>query len=109
MADKDEQGYDPRESDQLRDLPTSKNPNFSTFQNCPTCPDLTKTVKSMRQALLGEDGTGLNKGVIHDILCKLNKLEENRKVTASWISLFKPIAISVIITAITTFLIIKFA
>jgi len=83
----------------------------------PKCPYVTvinlnsnclKNVEKSLIALLGPDGTGLNQGVIHDILMKLEQFENNRKITASWINLFKPIAISVLITAITTFLITKF-
>ena len=60
-------------------------------------------------ALLGEDGTALNGGVIYAILKKLDSLESSRRTTASWLSLFKPIAVSVIITALTTYIIAKFA
>ena len=60
-------------------------------------------------SLLGKDGTGLNDGVIHRMLLKLDDLEAKNKVSASWLDLVKPIAVSVVITALTTYLLTRFA
>jgi hypothetical protein len=40
---------------------------------------------------------------------KLDDLEAKNKVSASWLDLIKPIAISVVITALTTYLLTRFA
>ena len=71
-----------------------------------------KAVKQVDKALislLGEDGTGLNSGVIHRMLLKLDDLEAKNKVSASWLDLVKPVAVSVAITALTTYLLTRFA
>jgi hypothetical protein len=84
----------------------------------PSCPYVTQiniNTSCMKQvdkaliSLLGEDTTGLNSGVIHRMLLKLDDLEAKNKVSASWIDLIKPIAISVIITALSTYLLTRFA
>jgi len=86
------------------------------FSN-PACPYITQinlntncmtNVDKALGALLGEDGTALNSGVIFKILKKLDGLEKTRVVAASWISFIKPIILSVAITAITTYFIVKF-
>jgi hypothetical protein len=84
----------------------------------PSCPYVTqininsafmKQVDKALISLLGKDGTGLNDGVIHRMLLKLDDLEAKNKVSASWLDLIKPIAISVVITALTTYLLTRFA
>ena len=104
--DRDEQGYNPQDSNQYREN-TRKTSDY-VFQSCPICPDLTRKINSLGLALLGEDGTGLNDGVIHSILEKLIGLEVSRTVTASWVSFVKPVAISIFITAVTTWALTKF-
>ena len=83
----------------------------------PACPYITQinlntncmaNVEKALGALLGEDGTALNSGVIYKILKKLDSLEGSRRVTTSWLGLLKPIAVSVIITALSTYIIARF-
>jgi len=68
-----------------------------------------KQVDKALISLLGKDGTGLNDGVIHRMLLKLDDLEAKNKVSASWLEMIKPIAVSVVITALTTHLLTRFA
>jgi hypothetical protein len=84
----------------------------------PSCPYVTQiniNTSCMKQvdkaliSLLGEDTTGLNSGVIHRMLLKLDDLEAKNKVSASWLDLIKPIAVSVVITALTTYILTRFA
>ncbi len=84
----------------------------------PSCPYVTqininsscmKQVDKALISLLGKDGTGLNSGVIHRMFLKLDDLEAKNKVSASWLELIKHIAISVIITALSTYLLTRFA
>ena len=84
----------------------------------PSCPYVTqinintacmKQVDKALISLLGKDGTGLNDGVIHRMLQKLDDLEVKNKVSGSWMDLVKPIAVSIIITALTTYLFTRFA
>ena len=84
----------------------------------PSCPYVTQiniNTSCMKQvdkaliSLLGEDTTGLNSGVIHRMLLKLDDLEAKNKVSASWLDLVKPVAVSVAITALTTYLLTRFA
>ena len=84
----------------------------------PSCPYVTqinintacmKQVDKALISLLGKDGTGLNDGVIHRMLQKLDDLEAKNKVSASWLDLIKPITVSVVITALTTYLLTRFA
>ena len=86
------------------------------FSN-PSCPYVTqinlntncmKNVEKALGALLGDDGTALNSGVIFKILNKLDSLEGSRKVTRSWMGFLKPVAVSVIITALSTYIIARF-
>jgi len=95
---------------------TSKVDCSEAYKN-PSCPYVTqinlntnvsKNVEKTLIALMGEDGTGLNDGVIHQLLEKVNSLSKTRSINASWVSFWKPIAISVIITAITTYVITRF-
>jgi len=83
----------------------------------PSCPYVTqinlntnvsKNVEKTLIALMGEDGTGLNDGVIHQLLDKVNSLSKTRSVNASWVSFWKPIAVSVVITAITVYILTRF-
>ncbi len=66
----------------------------------PVCPYVTqinyntgcmKQVEKALAALLGEDGTGLNGGVIHKILTKLEDQNECNETTKSWLSVAKPV------------------
>jgi hypothetical protein len=84
----------------------------------PSCPYVTQiniNTSCMKQvdkaliSLLGEDTTGLNSGVIHRMLLKLDDLEAKNKISASWLDLIKPIAVSVVITALTTYILTRFA
>jgi hypothetical protein len=88
-----------------------------TYKN-PSCPYVTQiniNTSCMKQvdkaliSLLGKDSTGLNSGVIHRMLQKLDDLEAKNKVSASWLDLVKPIAVSVVITALTTYVLTRFA
>lgn len=79
------------------------------YSNCPSCPEIKEKIDRIDRALLGKDGTGLNDGVIYHILQKLDDLEAKNRVSASWLDMIKPIAISVVITALTTYLLIRFA
>ena len=62
----------------------------------PSCPYVTQiniNTACMKQvdraliSLLGKDGTGLNDGVIHRMLLKLDDLEAKNKVSASWLGI----------------------
>jgi len=79
----------------------------------PKCPYVTqinistnsmKNVDKTLTALMGPDGTGLNSGVIHAILLKLDRLEDNQKVQHSWVENAKPILL-VVASAAVTFLV----
>jgi len=94
----------------------SKDECAMAFSN-PACPYITQinlntncmaNVDKALNALLGEDGTALNGGVIFTILKKLDSLEGSRKVTISWLGLLKPVAVSVIITALSTYIVAHF-
>ena len=76
----------------------------------PACPYLTQINENTEVthqtrlaliALLGEDFTGLNSGIIRTILGKLDKLGTDRKVQRSWIDNAKPIVYSLIAAGIT--------
>lgn len=76
----------------------------------PKCPYVTqinintqamKNVDRALTALLGDDMTGLNSGVIHTILSKLDRLDDNQKVQHSWVENAKPILIAVASAAVT--------
>jgi hypothetical protein len=82
----------------------------------PKCPYVTQinlntnsmlNVDKALTALLGNDYTGLNSGVIHKILSKLDKLENSQQVQRSWVNNWKPLfytAASVLVTAAITWL-----
>jgi hypothetical protein len=61
------------------------------YSNCPSCPEIKKKIDRIDRALLGEDGTGMNGGIVHAI----TSLQKNHKVQSSWINTFKPILLSV--------------
>ena len=74
----------------------SKEVDCSEAYKNPSCPYVTqinintacmKQVDKALISLLGKDGTGLNGGVIHRILLKLDDLEAKNKVSASWLDL----------------------
>lgn len=76
----------------------------------PACPYLTQINENTQVthqtkfaliALLGEDFTGLNSGIIRSILIKLDKAETDRKVQKSWINNAKPIIYSLAAAGIT--------
>lgn len=92
--------------------PPSQNECPQAYTN-PKCPYITpinqninamKNVEKTLTALMGPDGTGLNSGVIHTILLKLDRLEDNQKVQHSWIENAKPYLVAVG-TAVLTFLV----
>lgn len=95
----------------------SEVPECSEAYKNPSCPYVTqinintacmKHVEKALISLLGKDGTGLNEGVIHRMLLKLDDLEAKNKVSANWLDLVKPVAVSVVITALTTYLLTRF-
>jgi len=73
---------------------SSPEPNYA---NCPICPEIKKKIDRIDLALLGEDGTGLNGGIVKAII----DLQKKNKVQASWINNAKPIAIAAISSLIT--------
>ena len=85
-----------------------KNPRCPYVTQINLNTNVSKNVEKTLIALMGEDGTGLNDGVIHQLLDKVNSLSKTRSVNASWISFWKPVVISVVITTITTYFIVKF-
>ena len=91
--------------------PTEKECNIA-YSN-PKCPYVTQinlntnsmyNVDKTLQALMGTDGTGLNSGVIHQILIKLDKVSDSQKIQHSWIENAKPYMLAVV-TATLTFLV----
>jgi hypothetical protein len=77
-------------------MPEELLPDYSL---CPSCPEIKRKIDRMDLALLGEDGTGLNGGIVKAI----TDLQKKSKVSASWSSFTKPIAIGAV-TSIVTFL-----
>ena len=75
---------------------TNENTDYSL---CPSCPEIKKKIDRIDFALLGEDGTGLNGGIVKAI----TDLQKKSKVSASWASFAKPIAIGAA-TSVVTFL-----
>jgi hypothetical protein len=98
----------PIEMDKVECLDAYKNPSCPYVTQININTNCMKNVEKTLIALMGEDGTGLNEGVIHEVLDKLSSLMKTRSVNASWVSFWKPVAVSVVITAITTFLITRF-
>jgi len=71
----------------------------------PLCPYVTEINKNTNAictlakgilGLLGEDCTGLNGGIIHTIMVKIDQLNESQRVQKSWINIIRPIAIGAI-------------
>ncbi len=61
-------------------------------------------LQTIKKALVGEDGTGMNSGIVFEIGC----LKSSNKIHSSWINTFRPIVVSVvtaIITAAITFIV----
>ena len=77
-------------------MPEELHPDYSL---CPSCPEIKRKIDRIDLALLGEDGTGLNGGIVRAI----TDLQKKNKVSASWASFAKPIAIGAA-TSIVTFL-----
>jgi hypothetical protein len=73
--------------------------NDPDYSNCPSCPEIKKKIDRIDLALLGEDGTGLNGGIVRAI----TDLQKKGKVSASWASFARPIAIGAV-TSVVTFL-----
>jgi hypothetical protein len=67
------------------------------YSNCPSCPEIKRKIDRIDLALLGEDGTGLNGGIVKAI----TDLQKKSRVQTSWISFSKPIAIGVATAAAT--------
>jgi hypothetical protein len=67
---------------------------------CPSCPEIKRKIDRIDLALLGEDGTGLNGGIVKAI----TDLQKKNKVSASWASFAKPIAIGAVTSVVTLLL-----
>lgn len=67
------------------------------FSNCPTCPEMKKKIDKIFNALLGEDGMGLQSGIVYEI----KRLKEKESINASWSGFAKPILIAVVSSALT--------
>jgi hypothetical protein len=78
--------------------------NRSLLSNCPECPEIKKKIDRIFEAILGDDGLGMKNGIVFE----LTALKATKSTTDSWVGVVKPIAVSVAITAVTTFLAIKF-
>lgn len=78
-------------------MPEETYPDYSL---CPSCPEIKRKIDRIDLALLGEDGTGLNGGIVKAI----TDLQKKSKVSASWTSFAKPIAVGAV-TSIVTFLV----
>ena len=77
-------------------MPEQLHPDYGLY---PSCPEIKRKIDRIDLALLGEDGTGLNGGIVRAI----TDLQEKSKVSASWASFAKPIAVGAV-TSIVTFL-----
>jgi hypothetical protein len=75
-------------------MPEELHPDYSL---CPSCPEIKRKIDRIDLALLGEDGTGLNGGIVKAII----DFQKKNRVQTSWVSVAKPIAIAVISSAIT--------
>ena len=93
--------------------PDNTNDECEVAYSNPKCPYVTQinintqamqNVNRALTALLGDDMTGLNSGVIHTILSKLDRLDDNQKVQHSWVENAKPYLVAVG-TAVLTFLV----
>ena len=92
-SDSDVQGYQPEDADQDRSFKA----NRRLLVNCPECPEIKKKIDRIFVALLGDDGLGMQNGLVYE----LTLLKSNKITTASWVGVVKPIAIAVISSAIT--------
>jgi hypothetical protein len=75
-------------------MPEELHPDYSL---CPSCPEIKRKIDRIDLALLGEDGTGLNGGIVRAI----TDLQKKGKVSASWASFAKPIAIGAATSTVT--------
>ncbi len=75
-------------------MPEELHPDYSL---CPSCPEIKKKIDRIDLALLGEDGTGLNGGIVKAI----TDLQKKSRVQGSWLSIAKPITVGTISAAIT--------
>ena len=75
-------------------MPEELYPDYSL---CPSMPRDKKKIDPIDLALLGEDGTGLNGGILKAIIV----LQKKGRVQDSWTSFAKPIAIAAISSVIT--------
>ena len=89
--DSDVQGYQPEDADQDRGHKANR------FSNCPDCPEIKKKIDRIFVALLGDDGLGMQNGLVYE----LTLLKSTKNTTASWIGVAKPIAIAVVASAVT--------
>ena len=55
-------------------------------------------VKDIKTAILGQDGTGMKEGIVHEI----SELKSKERVNTSWTGTVKPIIIAVV-TALVTY------
>jgi len=90
-------------------MPENKDQCPNACRN-PACPYLTQInentqvshqTKFALVALLGEDFTGLNSGIIRSILTKLDKMGTDQRVQKSWVDNAKPIMYSLVAAGIT--------
>ncbi len=79
------------------------------YQN-PKCPYLTQINQNTQVnqqthcgliALLGEDLTGLNSGVIRTLFQKIERLSDVQQVQKSWVDNLKPVVITIASVALT--------
>ena len=94
-SDSDVQGYQPEDADQDRGL--KGNRGVSLLLNCPECPEIKKKIDRIFVALLGDDGLGMQNGLVYE----LTLLKSTKNTTASWVGVVKPVAIAVLSSGIT--------
>jgi hypothetical protein len=90
-------------------MPENKDqcPNACRNPSCPYLTQINENTQVTHQtklallALLGEDFTGLNSGIINTILKKLDELGTKEIVQKSWLDNAKPIIYSLIAAGIT--------
>ncbi len=75
-------------------MPEELHPDYSL---CPSCPEIKRKIDRIDLALLGEDGTGLNGGIVMAI----TDLQKKNRVQTSWVNVAKPIAVGVVTAAVT--------
>ena len=64
-SDSDVQGYQPEDADQDRGL--KGNRGVSLLLNCPECPEIKKKIDRIFVALLGDDGLGMQNGLVYEL------------------------------------------